>query len=292
MLFEHTIMEGIQSIYTVLGSTADGIFAFFTFFGEETFLLAAIFSIYWCLDKRLGEQLLFAMYTAVGINGVAKDLVRRPRPFLTPGFEDLRYVQMDNGLVNTVHLKDSFSFPSGHSQCSGAFFGTVSLYAKKKWVTALSLACVVLVMASRLYLGVHFPTDVILGALAGLLVALLCSWAFSKFYAQRLWIFAGVVAVSLVGVFLSPSPDTVKTIGVGIGAVLGLFWESRFDFSVKGSLGRRMLRLVLGVSLLMALRVGLKLLFPAGLFFDALRYGLMGLTATGLWPWLFTRYNL
>ncbi len=292
MGFDHGIMQAVQSVYSWGGGAADTVFALFTFLGEETFLLVAVFGIYWCLDKKMGEYLLLSLYTAIGLNGVLKDLVRRPRPFLTAGFEDLRYVQLEGPLVDTVHLKESFSFPSGHSQCAGAFFGGLALWKPK---TGRVLGCILLILAvmtSRLYLGVHFPTDVLAGAVLGLGLAWLCRRLFRRFYEKRLWLFAGAVGLTLIGLLLQPTPDTVKTMGVGLGAWLGLIWENRVKFSVQGTVSRRLLRLVVGAAMLIALRMGLKVLFPAGLFFDGLRYALVGLSATGLWPWLFTRLNL
>lgn len=292
MAFEHAIMETVQWIYTWGGAGADAVFALFTFLGEETFLLVAVFGVYWCLDKKMGEYLLLSLYTGIGVNGVLKDLVRRPRPFLTPAFKDLRYVQLDGPLVNTVHLRDSFSFPSGHAQCAGAFFGGIALWKPKASRTVCCILLIAAVMLSRLYLGVHFPTDVLAGAALGFALAMLCWWLFCRFYEKRLWLFAGAVGVTMVGLLLQPTPDTVKTMGVGLGAWLGLLWEKRVEFSVKGTVGRRLTRLVLGAALLMALRMGLKMVFPEGLFFAGLRYALVGLAATGIWPWIFTRLRL
>ena len=292
MAFEHAVMAAIQSAHDLLGGFGDFLFSLFTFMGEETFLLAVIVGIYWCLDKHLGERLLLILYASVGLNGVLKDLVRRPRPFLTPGFEDLRYVRIENPLVNTVHLAHSFSFPSGHSMCSASLFGGLAQREKKPAVWFWCLLAVLAVMSSRLYLGVHVPTDVLVGGVLGLVLALVFGWLFDRFYEKRLLLFTAVVAFSALGLLFSPTPDTVKTIGVGVGALIGLVWEQRFDFSVQGSTGRRFARLLLGVALLMALRVGLKLIFPAGLVFDGLRYCVLGFAATGLWPWMFTKFDL
>ena len=94
------------------------------------------------------------------------------------------------------------------------------------------------------------------------------------------------------GPIFSVSTDTVKTVGVGIGALLGLLWEEKVDFSVEGTLPRRILRLAAGGALLMLVRVGLKALLPEGLLFDGLRYACVGAAATGFWPWAFTRLKL
>lgn len=139
MPWEYIVMSAIQSVSRLGTVVMDPLFAFFTFLGEETFLLVAVFSIYWCGNKKFGEYLFLSLYSSIAANGILKDLVRRPRPFLTPGWEELRYVQIDNPLINTVSLGESFSFPSGHSQCAGGFFTAVALWVRKRWVTVLAV---------------------------------------------------------------------------------------------------------------------------------------------------------
>lgn len=290
--FDLQVMEWIQTLHRLGGSAMDLFFACCTFLGEETFLLVAVFGLYWCANKRLGELMLLSLFSSLGLNGLCKDLVRRPRPFLTSGFEDRRYVVIENFLVNTTKLGESFSFPSGHSQCAGAFFGTLALWSRKKGEVLFCTLAVALVMVSRVYLGVHFPTDVLAGGLVGVGMAWL-SWAlFRRFYEKKIWIFGGAVLLASLGLLVEPSPDTIKTVGVGIGALLGLLWEEKVNFSVDGTLPRRILRLVAGGALLMLVRVGLKALLPEGLLFDGLRYACVGAAATGFWPWAFTRLKL
>ena len=292
MGFDHAVMQAVQTLWQLGGSVMDLLFASFTFLGEETFLLVVVFGIYWCVNKKTGEYLLLSLYTSIGVNGVLKDLIRRPRPFLTPGFEDLRYVQIKNPLVDTVHLKESFSFPSGHSMCAGAFFGGLAFRSRRAKTALWCGLAILAVMTSRIYLGVHFPTDVLVGAAAGLIIAAVCSWLFTHYYEKRLWMFTGAVALTAAGLLLSPTPDTIKTIGVGVGALIGLFWDKRFNFSTEGTTGRRILRLVIGALSMIVLRGVLKAVFPAGVLFDGLRYGVLGLIGTGLWPWIFTRCKL
>ena len=292
MTFDLYVMEWIQMLYQIGGSVMDAFFVCCTFLGEETFLLVAVFGVYWCCNKRLGEAMLFSLFSSLALNGVCKDLIRRPRPFLTEGFESRRYVVVENFLVDTAHLGESFSFPSGHSQCAGAFFGVLGMHVKEKWKKLLCAGAVGLVMMSRVYLGVHFPTDVLAGGLIGITMAWAGDLLFERFYSRKVMIFGGAVLLSCLGLLIHPSPDTVKTVGVGIGAFLGLLWETRVDFSVEGSKRRRALRLVLGAAALLILRVALKAVFPEGLFFDGLRYAVVGAGATGLWPWVFTRMGL
>ena len=89
---------------------------------------------------------------------------------------------------------------------------------------------------------------------------------------------------------VSPSGDSVKTLAMGVGAVLGMWLEDGLvEFrSANGFFGGA-LRLILGFALIMAIRIGLKALLPDMMWCHTLRYGLMGLFGTFLWPWVFTK---
>jgi membrane-associated phospholipid phosphatase len=98
--------------------------------------------------------------TTAIVNVILKKLIRRPRPFVR------------NIHFTAVYQARSFSFPSGHS--SSAFSSAVSVSrAYPKWyVIAPSMLWAGAVGYSRLYLGVHYPSDVTAGALLGTGVAL------------------------------------------------------------------------------------------------------------------------
>ena len=289
---ELQIMEWVQALYHLGGHWIDFFFLCFTFLGEETFLLVGVLGIYWCWNKRLGEELLLSLLLSLAINGLIKDVVRRPRPFLTPGFEDRRYLVVQNGLVDTAGVRKSFSFPSGHSQAAGAFFGTLAFWQRGRKQAVSYLLVVLLVMLSRVYLGVHFPSDVLIGGFLGLASAWISHMLLRRFGHHKFWIFSGAIGIACLGLFFCPSPDTIKIAGTALGGMLGLWWESKVDFSTQGSFLQRLLRLILGVVVVMATRFGLKFLLPEADLFDGLRYTCIGLVAVGFWPWIFTRLRL
>ena len=112
------------------------------------------------------------------VPGMIKDICEIPRPI---GTEGIRFVEVENFFVDTVHLKEgSYSFPSGHSQTSSVMmFSIASYYNKKKlWIAATVLT--LLVMLSRMYLGVHWPLDVLIGGLLGLISAVICYQIFKR----------------------------------------------------------------------------------------------------------------
>jgi undecaprenyl-diphosphatase len=108
-----------------------------------------------------------------------KSGVRRPRPCKDPEIGHLVH------LVND-YCRGAYGFVSGHAANSFALATFVSLLFRKRWVTVGMLIWAVLVSYSRIYLGVHYPGDVLGGALLGCLV----SWGVYSVMA-RLVLFRG-----------------------------------------------------------------------------------------------------
>jgi undecaprenyl-diphosphatase len=126
-------------------------------------------------NKELKQK---AAYTAAAIllntatTTLLKNVVKRERPYHTY-----------TGIFPNK-IESDFAFPSGHT--SSAFASATSLaITTKKWYIALpALAWSAGVGYSRIYLGQHYPSDVIMGALVGSSSALICHWA-SKQLAKR-----------------------------------------------------------------------------------------------------------
>lgn len=144
------------------GPLTDSVFSFYTQLGNAGMIWIALSLLMLCFKRtrRAGVAGLLAL--AVGFvltNLTIKPLVGRVRPWLTV-----------EGLTALVVEHDPNSFPSGHT-CA-AFAATCGWrpYLKKGWGNT-ALICAVLMGLSRLYVGVHFPTDVLAGALVGMLSA-------------------------------------------------------------------------------------------------------------------------
>ncbi|MFC1760215.1 phosphatase PAP2 family protein, partial [Candidatus Neomarinimicrobiota bacterium] len=65
-----------------------------------------------------------------------------------------------------------FSFPSGHAQGSTTLWLMLALLIRKKWINYLTAIMIILVSLSRLYLGVHYPIDILGGVLIGMGIVL------------------------------------------------------------------------------------------------------------------------
>ena len=119
--------------------------------------------------RRGGVFMLICLLAAYLINDlVIKELVARIRPYET--------IQ---GLRILVAPESSFSFPSGHTNTSfSAAFALTRAFGKKGAFAYIPAA---LIAVSRVYVGVHYPTDVLAGMIVGTIVALLVCLLLQKF---------------------------------------------------------------------------------------------------------------
>ncbi|EMK1123329.1 phosphatase PAP2 family protein [Listeria monocytogenes] len=123
-------------------------------------ILTAIIIIVFVFMRKVDTAIWFGSIVLIGgalIPSIIKNIVQRPRP---------TYKLIEQG---------GFSFPSGHSTGSTVFYGMLAflliLYVSRRWlrftIGILALGIVIFVMYSRVYLGVHFPSDVVAGFLIG-----------------------------------------------------------------------------------------------------------------------------
>lgn len=118
--------------------------------------------------RKCGVMVLAALLVMLVTNNIIlKNLIARPRPCAT-------YPE----LVELVKIPTSYSFPSGHTVSAMAVAFTVFLQHKK--LGAVTIVCGILMGLSRLYVGVHFPTDVFGGILVGAAIAWFVYWAEKK----------------------------------------------------------------------------------------------------------------
>lgn len=119
--------------------------------------------------RRAGILSLLALLGSLCItNFFMKNYVARVRPY-----------EVVNGLNCLVEKAKDWSFPSGHA--SAAFASAVAIYKSRP--KRLGVPCLILaflIALSRLYVGIHYPSDVICGAIIGALIGLIVFWLFGE----------------------------------------------------------------------------------------------------------------
>ena len=160
------LLVAIQGLHT---AWLDPIVSFYTKLGDAgiLFIALSLAMLLWKPTRKAGALALGAMILGLLVTNITiKPLVERPRPWV------------DWPIVPLVTEKDPNSFPSGHT-CA-AFAAGLSWARALPWSWGRIAAVVMAVCMglSRLYVGVHYPTDVLVGAAIGTL----CAWAAWKLY--------------------------------------------------------------------------------------------------------------
>lgn len=124
--------------------------------------------------RRAGIISIFSMLMLLIINNlILKNLVARTRPY-----------DVIDTLIPLVKKPTDFSFPSGHAGCAFAAAGVfVRNLPKRAGIPLLILA--ILISLSRLYVGVHYPTDVLAGLIIGLALSYLAEWVVTLWEKRR-----------------------------------------------------------------------------------------------------------
>ena len=281
----------IHWLQSMRGPVPDTVFAAGSFLGEEEFFFLLFATLLWAIDTRVGFRIGVIFLISVYVNSLAKGLFAHPRPYdLDPSVG-----QAKPGL--------GYGLPSGHAQNAVVIWGGLAAWRRSTpaWIGAIFL--VGLIGLSRIYRGVHFPTDVLGGWIIGavlLVVGLTSARGIAAWIGQ--WALGAQIGLALAGpaVLAAVFPDSgaVTAMGTLAGAGCGIAIAlRRLPLDAGAALWQRVVRLVVGLIVLLGLYLGLKQVFPgeeSSLYFvfRFVRYVLLGLWVTLGAPWLFAVLRL
>lgn len=166
--FDHAILSVLHEFALLTNGNLNWLFKFISLFAEKGIFLILL-SIFLMLFKKT-RKFGICMFGAIGAgailtNFILKDMVARPRPYMSGILEYKDWWQYA-GMVT----ESDFSFPSGHTTAITAAMMSLVYIAKTKkkyWC----ILFIFLMGISRNYLMVHYPTDVIGGMISGLIAA-------------------------------------------------------------------------------------------------------------------------
>lgn len=275
-----------------------------TYLGDEIAFLVIALIMFWCVDKRQGYYILSVGFLGTIANQFMKLCFRVSRPWLrNPNL---------TVLGNAMDGAGGYSFPSGHSQSSVGTFGGIAFLTNNKVIRYVCLGICILVPFSRMYIGVHTPQDVIVGAVMAIaLVFIMQPLIFAKNgkYIPVTLAFMTICAVSYlcyVSFYPFPADVQIENLHSGrenaytlLGALLGFLIvyivdEKWLQFSVEAVWWAQLLKVSIGLILILAIKEGLSsplksLLgeYPGRL----VRYFLIVIIAGIVWPLSFRKFS-
>lgn len=280
-LWQYRLLIWIQSFHSPI---LDKVAVWLSVLGIEKFYILILPILFWSVHKKFGLRLAYVFITGMFINAWLKAAWQIVRPIGVPGIR--------SGYLSSA---TSYSMPSGHAQGPMMFWTMLYRWTKRKWIVFLGSILVLLIGLSRLYLGLHWPIDVLVGWGLGLLIGGL-GWALGVWWSYRKapfhWrLFFAITLPLLLYAFHhhgSGSEYAAYLFGIGVGAV----FEERFvQSSLDKAVWKRICASIIGIGGIIAVQWIVKW---AGHSLGWLLLRDMGIGIWGTWiaPWLFIKSGL
>ena len=300
-------MDILLFFQSIRSDILTAIFTTFTICTEQVAVVLIAAIMYWCIDKKCGQRLLFAVTGSITINSGLKNFFKAPRPIGSKNLESLR-----------TETATGYSFPSGHTQTATTVWVALIEYFRKWWITLLGIIMILGAGISRLYLGVHWPEDVFIGWILGILVSIIFIKLFDYVDQNKNYyiLFLTLIAFAVI-VYFFMGEELVKSFALYTGFVLGYIVEDKFiDFSTEESkkkaniftnakskpkLSTKILRFIVGIITLGIVYAALKSLVillqidtieGISLLADYIRYTIVVFWGIAGVPFLFERFGL
>ncbi len=263
---------------------------FFTTLGQEEFFVAILPLFYWCIDTNTGICMALVLLISNSLNSFLKFSFHAPRPY----WLDTR--------VKALAVESSFGFPSNHAQTASSLWGLLFAYSKKVWLKTIFITLILMIGISRIYLGVHFPHDVLAGWLIGVIILIgflylkqpVSGWLKQLTFKAQLavCIIGSLFITAFIQVPLLSSPNNTipaewlqnarqifpnhlinpfdpsiaySTGGIFAGFSAGALWLARRSkpFSASGTAQQKILRYIVGTMGTVLLWYGMKNIYPS-----------------------------
>ena len=266
-------------------------------FGEQLLLVVIMGFLYWGLNKEFGKYVGVNVLMVNVWNPLIKNIVMRLRPYFVPGYNVKLLRLIDEGADPMNVAAQGFSFPSGHSSSAATVYSSLAAHEKKRkllWIIAFVLPF--LVGFSRVFVGAHFPTDVLCGWALGAVTVILVPWL-RKTIKNRWVFYAVLILTALPGFFYCTSNDYYTSFGMLLGFIIAEPFEEKFvNFKNTSNIFRCILRTLGGGLIYFGLNEILKMPFPKELLdagnlaahlIRSLRYAAVIFVVIGIYPMIF-----
>ena len=294
--WEVQLMSWLQANISGVGLS---VISFFSMFGEEMFLVLILGFLYWSFSKEMGKSVGLSVLMGLVWNPLIKNIAMRRRPYFD--HEQIKILRVVEPGADIYDISaQGYSFPSGHSTNAAALFGSLARAVKKKWMYILAVLLPLLVGFSRIVVGAHYPTDVLVGLALGVLSMALVSLLRSKIQRTEV-LYLVLLITALPGLFYCKSGDYFTALGLLVGYMGGtLLEEKKVQFEDTRRPLQMILRMVGGVAVYFVLNTLLKLPFSSeflgsgtlpALLVRCARYAIIAFVVFGVYPLAFRLFD-
>lgn len=281
-------------------------FIYISYLGEAYLFIVVALIIYWLFNKKWAYKFVTAFLASAVVVSVMKVLIKRPRPY-----QESADIKSIGKPAHEAYGEQSYSFPSGHSSTAASITTGVLKETKNVFLWVLLILNIILIPFSRLYLGQHYLSDVIMGVILGVLIVLTIYAIFDKIEKEELvgliilpFVLVGVVALVYFKMY---NKEMFQAAGAFTAFSLGYFVEKRLiKYEPKeNKVWKQIIKFVIGIAVTFGLQQGLKYVLPyqevatgdpiplMNFIWDGVRYFIIALWATvgamGLFKLLFGR---
>lgn len=260
----------IRFLHSSRSPCLDAFFRFLNYFDTEYFAFIIIPLVWIGFSSKWGIRLFYLIIFSTFLNSFFKILCGLPRPFhLNPS-------------LALVHVNGN-GFPSGGAQTAILLGGLLIASWKRPLAWAIGLSYIFLISLSRIYLGVHFPIDVLGGWILGLGILFLYLSLHRKIekaaQARPLFMLSVGIFLPLLGMVIFPRLRIFSLMISAIAGGIGIYLSSRFQLFLPPprKIWQGSIRALIGVLGLFFFLMATKLLLPSSYFFLLLQPAILTL---------------
>ncbi len=267
-------------------------FEFVTMLGEDTLMIIIVVTLWFAFDKRLAQKIAFITVASLSVNGIIKNFAKIPRPFA-------------DGQITCVRpdTATGYSFPSGHTHNFATWITVIAIRLKKIWFVILAGILIIAVGFSRMFLGAHYPSDVLVGGVLGVVFAVVGSKIYDKIENKRKLYIATIVVLTPFAVLFMFGADRLfenfyKFYGMLAGLYLGVMFEEKYaPLRYDVPWWKKLVRIAVALAAAYTIKEVVKSLAVSNIvqlsfMIDIIGYMTLAFVVLGLCPLMFKRFKI
>ncbi len=280
-------MEVIGFLQSFSSDFLNSLMLFITSFGSLYFSVFVVCIIYWCYNKEVGYKMALIVSCSSVLNNIFKGLVQSDRPIGSEGIFSL-------GEFSAT----GYSFPSGHAQNITTTGVTLCIFTRNKLIFVVTLVLIILVSISRVYLGLHWPIDVLGGIVLSLIVSIVLNEVLAKltYFKIKVLVLALILFFCFGLIFIkmdAMGQDYFKSMGLLVGVYLGHLFEDRYVYFISSASNfDNVMKIIIGVLTTLLIDFLFTYFFKSFYLLQIVKHVVIGFWIIGGVPLIFKLSNL